>query len=202
MPPGSGLFVQTPALYAKPSGEYPELEERRMTCRRYGSSGRCGFRRTRRSEALGELLQAIAGQDGPWRGFALHIGFGDLRLPDVGYVAVPIRLHGRKARRTTRELFDITFSSVEPPRRVSDVQRTDRASSLAASASARSILRGRVRAADADLRKVLDKALTPNVATNVRSKTSSTRSPRRCQARVDAREAEFARYHFYAQTLR
>ena len=58
------------------------------------------------SEALGDLLQAIADQEGPWRGFALHIGLGDLRLPDVGYVAVPIRLKRSRRSPTNAESFE------------------------------------------------------------------------------------------------
>jgi hypothetical protein len=42
--------------------------------------------------ALHEILQAIAAQEGSWRGFALHISLGDLHLADFGYVAIPIHL--------------------------------------------------------------------------------------------------------------
>lgn len=42
--------------------------------------------------ALNEILRAIAAQEGNWRGFALHLSLGDLRLADFGYVAVPIAL--------------------------------------------------------------------------------------------------------------
>jgi hypothetical protein len=42
--------------------------------------------------ALSEILPAIAAQEGNWRGFALHLALGDLRLADFGYVSVPIDL--------------------------------------------------------------------------------------------------------------
>lgn len=42
--------------------------------------------------ALREILSAIASQQGAWSGFALHVSLGDLHLPDLGYVAVPIAL--------------------------------------------------------------------------------------------------------------
>jgi hypothetical protein len=42
--------------------------------------------------ALGEILHGIAEQSGGWKGFAFHVDLGDLRVPDVGYVAIPIVL--------------------------------------------------------------------------------------------------------------
>ena len=62
------------------------------------------------TEALSDLLKAIAGQEGPWRGFALHIALGDLRLPDVGYVAVPIRLSVERDPEE-RRAFGISFNA-------------------------------------------------------------------------------------------
>lgn len=43
-------------------------------------------------QAMGEILRGIAARGGSWRGFALHLSLGDLHLPDVGYVAVPVDL--------------------------------------------------------------------------------------------------------------
>ncbi len=43
-------------------------------------------------QALSEILRAIAAQEGSWRGFALHLALGDLRVADFGYVSVPIDL--------------------------------------------------------------------------------------------------------------
>jgi len=56
------------------------------------------------SQALGELLRAIAKQEGPWRGFALRVSFGDLHLPDVGYVAGPDPFNRREEREGTPRL--------------------------------------------------------------------------------------------------
>ncbi len=85
-------------------------------------AGAGGSRRPRRSA---KCLQAIADQEGPWRGFALHISFGELHLPDVGYVAVPIRLQVTK-REDNARMFDITFNSMNLPAAFPDVQRQHR----------------------------------------------------------------------------
>jgi hypothetical protein len=54
--------------------------------------------------SLCEILAAIAAHEGPWRGFTLHVALGDLRLPDVGYVAVPIDLTAGAADSTNHSL--------------------------------------------------------------------------------------------------
>jgi len=43
-------------------------------------------------EAASQILRDIAAGAPEWRGFALHLNLGALGLPDVGYVAIPIRL--------------------------------------------------------------------------------------------------------------
>lgn len=42
--------------------------------------------------AITEVLRGIASAQGPWREFVLHVSLSDAGLPDVGYIAVPIRL--------------------------------------------------------------------------------------------------------------
>ncbi len=66
------------------------------------------------ADALGAVLKAIADQEGPWRDFALHVSLGDLRLPDVGYVAVPIRLTAEKDANEMRT-YGIAFTSANLP---------------------------------------------------------------------------------------
>ncbi len=66
------------------------------------------------AEALAELLKAIADQQGMWRGFALHVGLGELHLPDVGYVAVPIDLTVARLDDPPRT-FDIGFVATGLP---------------------------------------------------------------------------------------
>src|SRR5581483_3690757 len=43
-------------------------------------------------EAASQILREIAAGAPEWRGFALHLNLGALGLPDVGYIAIPIRL--------------------------------------------------------------------------------------------------------------
>jgi hypothetical protein len=151
------------------------------------------------AEALGELLKAIADQEGPWRGFALHIGFGEMRLPDVGYVAVPIRLEVKK-RDDDAHRFDITFNSMNLPAAFPTFKGSIgfEASGLGES---KLVLHGGYDLPMQIFGKFLDLALTPGLAQRslenfIDEIAAAT------QARVDAREAEFARYHFYARNLR
>ena len=64
--------------------------------------------------ALQEILQAIAAQERSWRGFALHLSLGDLRLADFGYIAVPIALQVGKAQAETH-VIDVTFGALRHP---------------------------------------------------------------------------------------
>jgi hypothetical protein len=151
------------------------------------------------AEALGELLQGIANQEGPWRGFALHISLGDLRLPDVGYVAVPIHLTVQKDADKTR-FFDITFNSANLPSAFPTFNGSI-GTEPANLGESKLLLRGGYDLPMQIFGKFLDMALTPNLAArsleNFIDETAAA-----CAARVDEREAEFARYHFYARNLR
>jgi len=149
--------------------------------------------------ALGELLRAIAGQEGPWRGFALHIGFGELHLPDVGYVAVPIRLQVKKHEDNAR-LFDITFTSMNLPAAFPTFSGTIGVEPEGLGES-KLFLRGGYDLPMQIFGKFLDMALTPGLAQRslenfIDEIAAAT------QASVDEREADFARYHFYARNLR
>lgn len=151
------------------------------------------------SEVLGELLQAIAKQEGPWRGFALHVSFGDLHLPDVGYVAVPIRLTVEKNAKEPRT-FDITFNSANLPAAFPGFTGT------------MSVAPGEIGQCELHLSggyelpmqffgKLFDGALMPGVAA-LSLENFIDEIAAACQARVDQREAEFVRYHFYGRTMR
>jgi len=151
------------------------------------------------AEALGELLKAIADQEGPWRGFALHIGFGELRLPDVGYVAVPIRLQTRK-RDDNARVFDITFSSMNLSAAFPTFSGTF-AVEPGGLGESKLVLQGGYDLPMQIFGSFLDKALAPNLARRslenfIDEIAAAT------QARVDQREAEFARYRFFAHNLR
>lgn len=64
--------------------------------------------------ALNEILAAIAAQERNWQGFALHISLGDLRLPDFGYVSVPIALT-LGAADAGRHAIELQFRAVNHP---------------------------------------------------------------------------------------
>jgi hypothetical protein len=151
------------------------------------------------AEALGETLTAIAAQQGPWRGFALHVTLGDFRLPDVGYVAVPIALTTAKDA-TEERWFDIGFTSANLPAAFPGFQGKIgiEAGSLGES---RLVLHGSYEIPMHFLGRLLDATLTPRVAErsleNFVDEVGAA-----CEARVNQREAEFARYHFFARTLR
>jgi hypothetical protein len=42
--------------------------------------------------AVKEVLAGIASDDGAWRDFPLHVDLRDIGLPDLGYIAVPVRV--------------------------------------------------------------------------------------------------------------
>ncbi len=149
-------------------------------------------------QVLGDLLISIARQEGPWRGFALHVGLGDLHLPDVGYVAVPIGLTATKNEK--QQAVDITFRAARSP------------ATFPTFKGAMGVTPGELGectlyltgAYDLPMRifgNLLDVALAPGVA--ARSLENFIEEiAAACQARVDQRESEFARYRYYSTLLR
>jgi hypothetical protein len=149
--------------------------------------------------ALGELLKAIADQEGMWRGFALHVGLGEFYLPDVGYVAVPINLTAAKDEAQPRT-FDVTFVATSLPSAFPAFEGKMNVEPAATSESTLG-LTGAYELPMQVFGKLLDAALMPRVAQRSLENFVDEIAAA-CVARVDKREAEFARYHFYTQTLR
>lgn len=151
------------------------------------------------AEALGELLLAIARQEGPWRGFALHVSLGDLRLPDVGYVAVPIELKVERQHEAPHA-FQVSFVSSNLPSAFPAFKGTIAVEQGALGESALH-LNGAYELPMQLFGKLLDAAFTPGVAErsleNFLDEIAAA-----CEARVNQREAEFIRYRFYARTPR
>jgi hypothetical protein len=151
------------------------------------------------AEALGELLKAIANQEGPWRGFALHVSLGDLRMPDVGYVAVPIDLKVEKDSHEARA-FEISFVSANLPSAFPAFQGTINVEPGALGESTL-YLRGTYELPMQLFGKLLDVAVNRGVAQ--RSLENFVKEiGDACEARVNQREAEYVRYRFYAQNPR
>jgi hypothetical protein len=151
------------------------------------------------ADALGELLKAIADQEGPWRGFALHIGLGDLRLPDVGYVAVPIRLTVQKEPEDRRR-FDLSFNSASLPAAFPGFKGTMGLTPSETLGESTLYLHGSYELPMHFFGKLLDATLTPRVADRS-LENFVDEIGMACEARVNQREAEFARYRFYSRTL-
>jgi len=146
------------------------------------------------AEALGALLHAIAEQQGPWRGFALHIGLGDLHLPDVGYVAVPIDLTVASGS-SRKQAFDITFRATSHPSAFPAFNGTF-AVDPHELGECTLHLTGHYDLPLQAVGKLLDLALTPGVARQSLENFIEEIAAA-CAARVNAREADFARYRFY-----
>jgi hypothetical protein len=151
------------------------------------------------AEALGEMLKAIAGQQGMWRGFALHVGLGELRLPDVGYVAVPIDLTAVKVDEPPRT-FDIAFVASNLPTAFPALAGK-MSVEPAGMGESTLFLNGSYELPAKFFGRLLDVALMPSVAQRSLENFVDEIAAA-CVARVDKREAEFARYHFYTQTMR
>ncbi len=142
---------------------------------------------------LWDILQAIAGHRGPWRGFALHVGLGDLRLPDVGYVAIPIDLQVKKA--DEKDAFQIGFQAANLPsafpvftgKLLLEPQEIGESSLH---------LHGTYELPMQAFGALIDKALVPRVATKSLENFMNEMAVA-CQARVDQREADYAQYHYY-----
>ncbi len=154
-----------------------------------------------RRDALGELLQAIADQTGMWRGFALHVDLGDLRLPDVGYVAVPIASDRRRRDEPPRPSISASLPRSNLPSAFPAFRGQMGVETQPAWASPCYFLRGSYELPMQFFGRLLDAALMPRVAQRSLENFVDEIAAA-CVARVDKREAEFARYHFYMQNLR
>ena len=152
------------------------------------------------ADALGRLLKSIADQEGPWRGFALHVSLGDLRLPDVGYVAIPIRLTAEKNPGEAR-VFDIAFTSENLPAAFPGFKGRVGTEPTETIGECTLHLRGTYELPMQIFGRLLDAAFTPGIAEksleNFLEEIATA-----CEARVNEREAEFARYRYYSHLLR
>jgi hypothetical protein len=152
------------------------------------------------ADALGAVLKSIAAQEGPWRGFALHVSLGDLRLPDVGYVAVPIQLNAEKSADAARA-FEIAFTSANLPAAFPGFKGRVGIEPSEAIGESTLYVHGSYQLPMQLFGRLLDAAFTPGVAEksleNFLDEIATA-----CEARVNQREAEFARYRYYSHLLR
>lgn len=150
------------------------------------------------AEVLGEILGAIARQEGPWRGFALHVGLGDLHFPDVGYVAIPIHLRAEKSQKE-KNAFDIGFVASNLPAAFPEFKGVmgTRQGEIGECAL---YLAGSYEVPMQMFGRLIDAALTPGVSA-ISLENFVSEIAVACQARVDQREAEFARYRYYGRAM-
>lgn len=66
-------------------------------------------------ECATAILQSIEANEGEWAGFSLHLNLGALGLPDVGYVAIPIKLAITGEENEPRHQVKFKFRSSRSP---------------------------------------------------------------------------------------
>jgi hypothetical protein len=144
--------------------------------------------------ALADLVGAIAEGRGAWRGFALHVNLGDLGLPDVGYLAVPIRLTAGKPQTTTRSI-DIRFAAAKHP---SAFPKFGGAAGIEATGPTGTIfwLAGEYNVPMSLFGKLFDRTIASGVAARTLENLVDDLAAA-IVASVEKREAEFMRYRLY-----
>lgn len=65
--------------------------------------------------ALSSILHEIADERGDWEEFSLYLNFGSLGLPDVGYVAIPVRLTDLREETESRHQISFTMQARRLP---------------------------------------------------------------------------------------
>lgn len=145
--------------------------------------------------AIGEILDAIAKQEGMWREFALHISLSDLHLPDVGYIAIPIHLTVTQLKEP--RTLGIAFGSASMTSAFPTFKGRFNVTEGALGESTL-ILSGDYALPMKLLGTFFDAAFVPGVA--LRSlENFIDEMAAACQARVNQEEEEFARYHYFAK---
>jgi hypothetical protein len=144
--------------------------------------------------ALVEILDGIAQGRGPWEGFCLHVDLGDLRLPDVGYLAVPIHLTAGKPQAVNRAV-DVHFRAEKHPANFPTF-----AGSIGIDATGPSgailWLAGGYDVPLSLFGKLLDRTIAAGVANRTLENFVDDLAEA-IVANVDKREAEFIRYRLY-----
>ena len=144
--------------------------------------------------ALAEVLGGVSAREGPWEGFALHVRLGDMHLPDVGYLAVPIRLTAG-ARDAQTNALPVEFEALEHP---SSFPRFSGSIGIDATGPSGAIL---FVAGDYDVPMqlfgtLIDRTIASGVAARTLENLADDLAAA-VHAAVDKREAEYARYRLY-----
>jgi hypothetical protein len=145
-------------------------------------------------EALDSVLSSIAAQQGAWRGFALHVALGDLHLPDVGYLAVPIRFTAGSRDPETNAI-PIAFEAIE---HTSSFPHFTGSAGIDATGPTGSILflAGGYDVPMQIFGKLIDRTIASGVAQRTLENLTDDLAAA-VHAAVDKREAEYVRYRLY-----
>ena len=146
--------------------------------------------------ALSEILTAIAEGRGAWQGFSLHVDLGDLRLPDVGYIAIPIRLTAGRPRSETQAI-DLQFQAAMQPQSFPTFSGAAGVEATGPSGAA-FWLAGAYDVPMSLFGTLFDRTIAAGVA----NRTLENLVDDLCQAisaNVEKREAEYIRYRLYSR---
>ena len=144
--------------------------------------------------ALKEILSAIASEVGAWHGFALHVSLGDLHVPDLGYVSIPIALTVGESHAETHSV-DVRFTSLS---NAAAFPRFSGAAGIDTTGPTGSILwiDGDYDVPLSVVGKLLDKTIASGVAQRALENLIDDLAVA-VVANVEKREAEYVRYRLY-----
>jgi hypothetical protein len=146
-------------------------------------------------QTAAEILREIARQERPWQGFALHLDLGDIGLPDVGYVAVPVRIEVSANPPEAENQIDFSIVAIRHSSAFPKFQGALGADAIGP-AAATLWLGGTYDVPLSGLGKLVDVTLARGAAEKS-LKNFLGDIVRACEARVNKREAELMRYRTF-----
>jgi hypothetical protein len=147
-------------------------------------------------EALSDILHAIAAGENAWRGFALHVELAAARLPDVGFVAIPIRLKVDPAQPGINQL-RIEIEAAQHPASFPNFGGSIGIDAVGTTSSDSMLwFAGTYELPMGFLGALVDTTLASGIADRCLENFVDDVT-RACQARVNKSEAEFARYRHF-----
>jgi hypothetical protein len=146
--------------------------------------------------ALGEILTDIASQTGGWEGFVLHVELGEAGLPDVGYIAIPIGLEVDPAKPGLQQL-DVRFRAARHPESFPTFTGAFGIDASGPSGAALWVA-GTYDVPMSAAGRIVDATLLRGVAQRALANLLDDVAVA-CRARIDKREADYARYRMFAR---
>jgi hypothetical protein len=146
-------------------------------------------------EAASQILRDIAANANEWKGFALHLNLGELGLPDVGYVAIPVRLEIAGEETEPRHQMKLTIHARQSAE-VFPVFHGALGLDSSGPSSSQIWLAGEYELPMSGLGAFFDKAIARNAAAKT-LENFLTDLTEAIAARVEKRELAFARYRLF-----